>query len=46
MKTIEHILDFSDYPEDHFLYFDRNKKVIGILKDELNGKVIKEIIAN
>ena len=26
-------------------YSDRNKKVIGIPKDELNGKVIKEIIA-
>ena len=45
MKTIEHLFDFSDYPEDHFLYSDRNKKVIRILKDELNGKVIKEIIA-
>ena len=42
---MEHLLDFSDYPEDHFLYSDRNKKVIGIPKDKLNGKVIKEIIA-
>ena len=45
MKTIEHLFDLSDYPEDHFLYSDRNKKDIGIPKDELNGKVIKEIIA-
>ena len=26
MKNIEHLLYFSDYPEDHFLYSDRNKK--------------------
>ena len=44
MKTIELLFDFLDYPEDYFLYSDRNKKVIGIAKDELNRKVIKEII--
>ena len=45
MKSIEHLFDFSDYPKDHFLFSDKNKKVIGIPKDELNGKLIREIIA-
>lgn len=40
------MLDLSDYPNDHFsgLKSDINKKVIGVLKDEMNGKLIDEFI--
>jgi hypothetical protein len=34
--------DFSDYPKDHPLYDEKNKKVIGKFKDELNGKIMEE----
>ena len=27
MKSIEYLFDFSDCPEDHFLYSERNKKL-------------------
>jgi hypothetical protein len=40
-KMKEHY-DFSDYPKDHELYDETNKKVIGKFKDELNGKIITE----
>lgn len=38
-------MDFCDYPEDHPLYSERNKKVLGKLKDEMNGQPISEVIA-
>ena len=34
--------DFSDYPPNHFLKSDVNKKKIGLFKDELNGKILEE----
>ena len=37
-------LDTSDYPKDHPLYSIKNKKVMGKFKDELNGKIMNEII--
>ena len=46
-KDLEGIIDemdTSDYPKNHFLYSETNKKVIGKFKDELNGKVMEEII--
>ena len=36
--------DFSDYPIDHPLYDETNKKVIGKLKDECAGAPIAEYI--
>ena len=36
--------DFSEYPEDHLCYSVENKKVIGVFKDEANGKIITEFI--
>ncbi len=36
------IMDFSDYPEKHFLKNDKNKKQLGFLKDEMNSKIIHE----
>ena len=36
--------DFSNYPKDHPLYDETNKKVIGKLKDECAGAPIAEYI--
>jgi len=44
MKGIMEELDTSAYPEDHPLYSEKNKKVIGKFKDELNGEIMKELI--
>jgi hypothetical protein len=44
LTNIEKHLDTSDYPEDHFLYSNKNKKVIGKFKDELNGKILKDYV--
>lgn len=39
-KNFSHIMDFSDYPENHPLYSLENKKKLGYLKDEMSGKQI------
>ena len=39
-----HLFDTSDYPKDHFLHSDHNKKVLGKFKDETNGNPIKEFV--
>jgi len=44
MKRMKAHFDFSDYPSDHFLHSNRNKKVMGKFKDESNGKVISEYV--
>ena len=44
MKEIIDILDTSDYPKDHKLQANEIKKVIGKFKDELNGKIMNEVI--
>ena len=44
LKEIQDHLDTSGYPEDHPLYSQKNKKVIGKFKDELNGKIMNEIV--
>ena len=36
--------DFSEYPKDHFLYNNENKKVIGKFKDEYNSIPIVEFV--
>ena len=41
-----HLYDFSDYPKDHPNYSLKNKKVYGIFKDDLNGKIITEFVAD
>ena len=43
----EHSLlyDTSNYPKDHPLYDDRNKKALGKMKDERGGGVINEVVA-
>uniref|UniRef100_A0A8D8URN2 C2H2-type domain-containing protein n=1 Tax=Cacopsylla melanoneura TaxID=428564 RepID=A0A8D8URN2_9HEMI len=37
-------LDTSDYPQNHFLHSNNNKKVLGMFKDELCGEVMKEFV--
>ena len=37
--------DFSDYPRDHHLYDDCNRKKIGFFKDELNSIPLEEVVA-
>ena len=44
MKSIQKDLDTSEYPKEHLLFSNENKKVIGKFKDELHGELIKEII--
>ena len=41
-----HLYDFSDYPKDHPNFSLTNKKVYGIFKDDLNGKIITEFTAD
>ena len=36
--------DTSDYPKDHKLFSEINKKVIGKMKDEMNGTLIEEYV--
>ena len=40
------LYDFSDYPKDHPNYSLNNKKIYGIFKDDLNGKIITEFTAD
>lgn len=44
-KEIQDLLDTSDYPESHFLHSTENKKVVGKMKDELNGDIITEFVS-
>ena len=38
------LFDNRDYPENSEFFFDENKKIIGKMKDEAAGIVIKEFI--
>lgn len=40
METLKEYLDTSNYPQDHPLYSDANKKVLGKFKDELAGDIL------
>ena len=44
LEQIKDHLDTSDYPKDHPLYSNKNKKVIGKFKDELNGNIMTKFI--
>ena len=39
-----HLFDFSGYEKESPFYNDENKKVIGKMKDELNGEIIEEFV--
>jgi len=38
------LYDTSDFPKDHYLYYTKNKKVLGKMKDECAGKPISEYV--
>ena len=40
----KHLFDFSGYDKEILFSNDENKKVIGKMKDELNGKIIEELV--
>ena len=40
----KHLLDFSNYPKDSKFFDLTNKKVIGKMKDESEGKKIDEFV--
>ena len=41
-----HLYDFSNYPKNNPNYSLNNKKIYGIFKDDLNGKIITEFTAD
>lgn len=45
MQQNSDLFDFSDYPKEHILYSEKNKKVLGKFKDELNGNLMSERIS-
>ena len=38
------LFDFSNYPKDSKIFYEANKKVIGKIKDESEGKIIDEFV--
>ena len=44
MATFKHFLDLSNYPEEHFLHDKANKNVLLTMTDELQGKVMSEVV--
>ena len=40
----KHLFDFSGYEKENPFYNDENKRVMGKMKDELNGKTIEEFV--
>ena len=40
----KHLFDFSGYEKESPFYNDENKKVIGKIKDDLNGEIIEEFV--
>ena len=45
MQRNHHHFDLSDYPETHFLHSDQNKNVLGKMKDECYGHVMREFVS-
>ena len=44
MKEDLHVFDTSDYPTTHPCYSIKNKKVVGLFKDETCGRPIREFV--
>ena len=44
-KFFQPDFDFSNYPSDHPLYSEENKKVVLKMKGEMGGKIVKEFVA-
>ena len=45
LQKLSDSFDFSNYPSDHFLFSNVNKKVVLKFQDEAAGKIIEEFIA-
>ena len=45
MQQYSWLYDISNYPNDHPLYSETNKKVLGKMKDECGGDAIYEVVA-
>ena len=45
MQKDSHLYDLSNFPKDHPLYNETNKKIPGQMKDEEAGQIISEFIA-
>jgi len=45
MKEDSHLFDFSGYSKDHQCFSNENKKVVGKMKDELNGIFAVEFVS-
>ena len=43
MLKDEQLFDFSDYPKDHPMQNDCNKKVLGKMKDETNCNPLQNL---
>ena len=44
MATFKDCFDFSEYPRDHPLYDESNRKVVGKFKDELHGACMTKFV--
>lgn len=44
MSELHEHFDFCEYPKDHFLFSEKNKKVMGKFKDEANSKILHEFV--
>ena len=44
LAQLTHVLDLSEYPRDHHLYSELNKKVPLKLSYELNGDILMEAV--
>ena len=44
MQEDLHLYDTSDYPTTHSLHSNKNKKIPGLMKDEMNGAIIEEFV--
>lgn len=44
LEKVKHHIDFSDYPSDHFLYDNTNKKVLGKMKDQTMSEPMTEFV--
>lgn len=44
MKEMQDEFDCSDYPTNHKLHSENNKKVLGKFKDEMCGEIIQEYV--